>query len=121
MADTEPQPLVDFSTLPGRVRSVALPLGALALVACIADGALNGLTFALMGRWVGVYAVVTVLAAAIVTAVHALRGADAAAKRGERLSAHDVGITPRRLSAVPADDARPPAAGAAESATTDDR
>ncbi len=95
--ETTDPALVDFDGVPRRLRSMALALTALALMGCIVDGVLNGLTFALMGRWVGILVVALMLGAAVTTALHALGGADRAGKRGERLSSPDVGIAPRRM------------------------
>ncbi|HUG83494.1 MAG TPA: hypothetical protein VMM13_02970 [Euzebya sp.] len=99
-------PLVDFSVMPRRMLSVAGVVGGLALIGCVVDGALNGLTFALMGRWVGVFVVGVVVGTAVMTAVHAVGGADRAGRNGQRLASPDVGLSPRRLSAVkPGDEA----------------
>lgn len=107
--EERPAPLVDFAAIPRRLQSVAGVVAALALVGCVVDGALNGLTFALMGRWVGIFVVGMVLGMAVMTALHALGGADRAGQRGERLSAPDVGLSPRRrLNAVPDDPAADP-------------
>lgn len=95
--------LVDFSIVPRRLRTAAGVLAAVTLGGCIVDGALRGLTFQLMGRWAGAFAVTFLIAAAVITALHAAVGADRASRRGERLSSPDVGITPRRLNAVPDD------------------
>lgn len=103
-------PLVDFSVIPRRLQSVAGVVGGLALIGCVVDGALNGLTFALMGRWAGVFVVGLVAGTAVLTALHAVGGADRASRRGQRLASPDVGLSPRRLSAVPpAEDDAPPA------------
>lgn len=101
VADEQPRPLVDFSDVPGRLQTSAGIIAALVVIGCVVDGALNGLTFALMGKWAGLFAVLMLAATAVVTAFHALGGADRADKRGERLSSPDVGISPRRLSSVP--------------------
>lgn len=94
------EPLVDFGAVPRRLQSVTGVVGALALLGCVIDGALNGLTFALMGRWVGIFVVGMVAGMAVATALHALGGADRAGRRGERLSSPDVGLSPRRLASV---------------------
>ena len=91
-----PRPLVDFSDLPGRLQTMAGALALLTLLACIVDGAINGLTFALMGRWAGIFIALALLGTAVVTGLHAAGGADRAARRGERLSSPDVGLAPRR-------------------------
>jgi hypothetical protein len=101
VADEQPRPLVDFSDVPGRLQTTAGIIAALAVIGCVVDGALNGLTFALMAKWAGLFAVTLLVTTAVVTAFHALGGADRADKRGERLSSPDVGISPRRLSSVP--------------------
>ncbi|MGI9018383.1 MAG: hypothetical protein ACR2HR_14985 [Euzebya sp.] len=120
----EHRPLVDFSDVPGRLQTSAGILSALAVLGCVIDGALNGLTFALMGRWVGIFAVAMLIATAVITAGHALGGADRAGKRGERLASPDVGLSPRRLSAVQDQADRPAAEDhardeASDSSTTD--
>ncbi len=97
-------PLVDFGPVPRRLQTVGGVLAALSLLGCVVDGVLNGLTFALMGRWVGIFVVTMVGAAAVTTALHALGGADRAGRRGERLSSVDVGIAPRRFQVTPEDD-----------------
>jgi hypothetical protein len=94
--DVPAEPLVEFDGLPSRLLSVGLSLCGLALVGAVVDGAVNGLTFGTLGRWVGLLAVALLVAAAITTALHALRGADRAGRRGERLSSPDVGLAPRR-------------------------
>ncbi|CAN5362216.1 hypothetical protein BH23ACT9_BH23ACT9_16350 [soil metagenome] len=107
MDQPDPPPLVDFDALPRRLQTVAGVVGALALVGCVVDGALNGLTFALMARWAGLFVVGLLLGMAVMTALHALGGADRAGVRGERLSSPDVGLSPRKLTAVP-DEQGPP-------------
>ena len=84
---------------------MALALAVLALVALVVDGLANGLSFAIMARWAGVFLLAMTLSAAVLVAVHALRGADDAQRRGERLSGGDVGlIPPRRPPAAPGGD-----------------
>ena len=102
MSDTSPGggQLIDFGGVAGRLRVSAVVVAALALLGCVVDGVLNGLTFELIGKWVGIFAAAMLVTTAIVTAVHALGGAGRAGRRGERLSAPDVGLSPRRLSAV---------------------
>lgn len=103
MDEEQGAPLVDFADVPRRLQSVAGVVGAIALLGCVVDGALNGLTFALMGRWAGIFVVGVVAGMALATALHALGGADRAGRRGERLASPDVGLSPRRLASV--DDA----------------
>jgi hypothetical protein len=93
-------PLVDFTGLPARLQAVGVGLAALALLGCVVDGVLNGLTFALMARWVGIFGGALLLATAVTTALHALGGAGRASARGERLASPDVGVAPRRLTGV---------------------
>lgn len=97
---TEP-PLVDFDALPRRILQVVMPVGLAAVVGCVVDGVVRGLTFARMGQWLSIFIVVSIVGVAITTALHALRGAGRAADRGERLTSPDVGLAPRRLRAVP--------------------
>ncbi|WP_370328187.1 hypothetical protein [Euzebya sp.] len=109
--DPQERPLVDFRDVPGRLQTSAGALAALAVLGCVVDGALNGLTFALMGRWAAMFAAAMLLATAVITALHALGGAGTADRRGERLSAPDVGIRPRRLARVEDPVAEDAAAG----------
>lgn len=106
MADRDRVPLVDFEELRSRVGGVLIPIAGLSLLGAIIDGAIRGLTFALLGRWFGIFVLGSVLGVAIATALHAARGADRANRRGERLSSPDVGLAPRKLRTEPdpADD-----------------
>ena len=103
-ADHQRDQLVDFTGLPQRLRGLLAVLGALAVLGCIVDGVLNGLTFALMGRWFGLFLIAAVLVIAVATALHAMSAADRAQRRGQRLSSPDVGLTPRRLREEPSSD-----------------
>ncbi|MEE8601040.1 hypothetical protein [Euzebya tangerina] len=96
-AESEPDALVDFTQVPRRLQTAVVVSAALALLGCVVDGAINGLTFALMGRWGGIFVLVALLSGAAVTAIHALGGADRAGQRGERLAGPDVGLSPRRF------------------------
>ncbi|CAN5649370.1 hypothetical protein BH24ACT15_BH24ACT15_07160 [soil metagenome] len=93
--------LVDFTGVPRRLQTAGGILAAVMVAGCVLDGAINGLTFGVIGRWAGLFAVGMLLATAVITAAHALAGAERAGKRGQRLSAPDVGIRPRRLNVVP--------------------
>ena len=88
--------LVDFDLLRHRVGATLAPIAGLSLLGMVVDGAIRGLTFALMGRWVGIFVLVSVFGIAVMTALHALGGAGRAEERGERLSSPDVGLAPRR-------------------------
>lgn len=90
------EPLVDFDAVPRALRLAVGLITVGVLVGAVVDGLLRGLTFQTLGRWAGIYVVVLVLVAAVVTAVHALRGAGRAGSRGERLTSDDVGLLPRR-------------------------
>jgi hypothetical protein len=98
--EAAPVAIVEFGTLSRRLQTGGLVLAGLALLGCVADGVLRGLTFATIGRWAGIFAVALLLTSAVVVAVHALAGAGRAGRRGDRLSSPDVGIGPRRLGAV---------------------
>lgn len=78
------------------MRAVAGAVLVGALIAIVIDGMLNGLSFAVMLRWAGAAVIGLLLLAMIGVAVHALRGAGSAQRRGERLAADDVGLMPRR-------------------------
>ncbi|MGH8910735.1 MAG: hypothetical protein ACRD0K_30630 [Egibacteraceae bacterium] len=88
--------LVDFRRLAGRLRGAAGLLGVVAVAGVIVDGLRSGLTFAVMVRWMGVFVLGMLVVTAVLVALHALRGADAAARRGESLSRPDVGLVPPR-------------------------
>lgn len=88
--------LLAFGPLLARLQTAAGVLAVLALAAIVVDGLRNGLSFAIMGRWIGVYVAAMLVASAVAVAVHALGGAGRAQRRGERLSSPDVGLAPRR-------------------------
>ena len=122
--ESEPEQLVDFAQVPRRLQTAVALAAAAALLGCVIDGALNGLTFALMGRWGGVFVLLALLFGAAVTAFHALGGADRAGRRGERLASPDVGLSPRRmegrdlLSTAPPPDAELAGAGSTGAGST---
>ncbi|MGH8904162.1 MAG: hypothetical protein ACRDYA_21390 [Egibacteraceae bacterium] len=87
---------LDFRALGARLRGAAAVLGAVAVVGVVIDGLQSGLTFAVMVRWTGAFILGLLLVAAGFVAVHALRGADTAQRRGESLSGPDVGLVPPR-------------------------
>lgn len=95
-ASREPPRLLDFAALAARLRTVTVVLAVLAVAATVIDGLLGGLTFGVMLRWAGVFVVAMLLCAGVSVAVQALRGVDAAQRRGERLSGGDVGLVPPR-------------------------
>lgn len=88
--------LGDFPSLGTRLRTLATGLAVAALLAIVVDGMVRGLSFASMVLWVSVFAVCLLVGAAVSVALHALRGAGTAQRRGERLSGDDVGLFPRR-------------------------
>jgi sugar phosphate permease len=88
--------LVDFKALAVRLRTAAGILGIFAVLGVVVDGLRIGLTFAVMVRWAGVFVLGMLVVTAVLVALHALRGADTAARRGESLSGPDIGVVPRR-------------------------
>jgi hypothetical protein len=88
--------LADFPGLAARLRTVATVLAVAALLAIVVDGIVRGLSFSVMILWLSVFAGGLLIATAVSVAVHALRGADTAQRRGERLAGDDVGFLPRR-------------------------
>lgn len=95
--DPGPQgPLVEFPPLAARVRTAVTVLAALALVAVVIDGLVNGLSFTVMIRWLSAFVVGLVVVVGVNVALHALRGAGAAQRQGERLAGDDVGLVPPR-------------------------
>lgn len=89
-----PGPLLDFRPLAVRLQAVAGVLAVATLVAIVVDGLRNGLSFAIMGRWIGLFVAVVLVVAAVSVAVHALAGLGAAGRRGERLGSDDVRMAP---------------------------
>ena len=90
--------LIDIAALAVRLRYVAGGLAVLALVGAVVDGLRNGLTFSLLARWIALLAFFLVIAAALLVAIQALRGAGHAARRGQRLAGRDVGLIPPKRS-----------------------
>jgi hypothetical protein len=90
--------LLNFGALASWLRRAAAVLGVIAVVGVVVDGLQSGLTFAVMVRWTGAFVLGLLLVTAIFVAIHALRGADTAQRRGESLSGPDVGLVPRRRS-----------------------
>ena len=90
------QGLLDFGALAGRLRVAAAVLGVITVAGVILDGLRSGLAFAMMVRWAGAFVVGMVVVTAVLVALHALRGADTAQRRGESLSGPDVGLVPPR-------------------------
>lgn len=96
MTPEDSAPLLDFAALRGRLRRLLPLLAALAVVGAGLDVAAGGLSAGVLLRWATVLAVLVLVALAVLTAVHALSGADRAQRRGERLAGHDVGLVPTR-------------------------
>jgi hypothetical protein len=94
--DTDRGPLLDFGVLAGRLAAAALALGAVVFIAVVVEGLREGLTFGLMGRWLAVFVVAFLVAAALVTGGHALAGALRVRRRGGRLKSDGVGFLPPR-------------------------
>jgi hypothetical protein len=92
----DPEPLVDFAAPAARLRRLLPVLAVLAVVAAGVDAQRSGLTLGLVLRWGTVLALAALLSLALLTAVHALGGADRAQRRGERLAGDDVGLLPGR-------------------------
>jgi len=89
-------PIVEFPRLAARVRTSVAVLAALALVAVLVDGLVNGLSFTVMIRWLSAFVVGLVVVIGVNVALHALRGAGTAQRQGERLAGDDVGLVPPR-------------------------
>lgn len=95
-ADSPGDRVVAFPPLAARLRAIAAVLAVATLLAMVVDGIVRGLSFGAMVVWVSVYGGSLLIATAVLVALHALRGADRAQRRGERLSGDDVGLVPRR-------------------------
>jgi hypothetical protein len=89
-------PLLDFAAPLARLRRLAPAIGALAVVGATADALTGGLSVGVAVRWLTAAAAMTLAALAVLTALHALTGADRAQRRGERLAGEDVGLLPAR-------------------------
>ena len=95
-ADSPGDRVVAFPPLAARLRATAAVLAVATLLAMVVDGVVRGLSFGAMVVWVSVFVGSLVVVTAVTVALHALRGADRAQRRGERLSGDDVGLVPRR-------------------------
>ena len=87
------EPLIDLDALAKRVGRVALGAVVLGLLAAVL-AAFTGVNSILSFLFVA--AIVLVVGVVALVAVSALKGADRAQKRGERLSGDDVGLLPTR-------------------------
>lgn len=95
---TGPGQLVDFAVVAGRLPGVAAVAAAVCVIGAVVDGLRVGLSFAVLARWASIFAGLVLLGFVLVVAMSAYRGATAAQRRGERLSAPDVGPMPSRRS-----------------------
>jgi hypothetical protein len=91
-------PLTDFAQLRRRVGRAGLAVAAVFLVGLVVDAVAGGLTAEKVLRWVSAALATALVATAVLAALHALRGADSAQKRGERLAGDDVRLRPARRS-----------------------
>lgn len=98
MSDSQPpgHRLLDYPRLAGRLRVSTVVLAMIAFAGAVVEGLADGLSFAVIGRWAGLFVVSAMLVAAVLVAAHAYRGADRAQRGGERLSGDDVGLLPPR-------------------------
>jgi hypothetical protein len=94
--DRSDQPLLDFAVPLARLRRLLPAIAVLAVLGAAVEAMGAGLSAALVLRWATVVGVVAVAALAVLTAVHALGGADRAQRRGERLAGQDVRLLPAR-------------------------
>ncbi len=92
-SDTQPR-IADFSDLPRRVRAVAGVVAALTAVVIVVDAVVRGPSVVAIIRWSTAGAALVLSISTVLALLHALRGMDAAQKRGERLSGEDVRLRP---------------------------
>lgn len=88
--------ILQFSDLVRQVRWVAVVVAGLTAVVVAADAVLSGPSLVAAVQWVGAGLALVLSISTVLAVVHALRGMDAAQKRGERLSGDDVGWRPPR-------------------------
>lgn len=89
-------PLLDFTALARRLRVLAAAVGVLACGGVVVEVALGTAIVPAAVRWTTGGLVVLVVGAAVLVALQAYRAADTAQRRGERLTAGDVGFLPPR-------------------------
>ena len=87
--------LVDFRVVVRRLFWAAVVLAAGAVVGATVQGVIRGLTFAVLVQWTALFALAFVIVGAGLLAAHAIGGARAARRRGERLASNDIGLAPR--------------------------
>jgi hypothetical protein len=91
-------PVVDFGRAGRRLRTSAVVLGALAVLAWLVHGLLgNGPDPADLGAWGGAALFGMFLVELVVVGGSALRGMLRAGDRGDRLAGGDVGLLPPQL------------------------
>ncbi len=91
----QPQdPLLDFALLVGRLTRVLPMVAAVAVLGATAELVTVGFSAVLVVRWLTILVVLVLVTMAVLTAAHAMGGADRAQRRGERLASDDVRLTP---------------------------
>lgn len=92
-------PIVDFARAGRRIRTSAVVLGTVVVVAWLMTGLLGGgLDPRHLGAWGGVALFGMFLVEVVVVGGSALRGMLRAGDRGERLAGGDVGLLPPQLT-----------------------
>jgi hypothetical protein len=87
-------PLLDFAALSGRLGRVVPIVAALAVLGAAGELVTAGASLALVVRWASIFVALLLAVLAVLTATHALGGADRAQRRGERLASDDVRLLP---------------------------
>lgn len=95
-ADEQDRTVAGFGRVADRVRVAAAVIAVLVFVGAVADGVVGGLSFAGLARWAGVFLAAVLAATAVAVALDAYGRADAAQRRGDRLTGDDVRVLPPR-------------------------
>lgn len=95
------EPLLDFAILRRRMRVAVWCLGGLTAVGMLVEVGRGGSVWPAALRWATTAVAGALLVTAVLVALQAYRAADAAQRRGDRLSGDDVRLTPPRPSPEP--------------------
>lgn len=99
MAAGERPPIVDWRQTARRLRTLALVIGGLVLLAWVVRGLVgDGFTLSALAEFAGLGLLLTFVAEVVVVGGSAVRGLLAAGERGDRLASSDVSLLPPQLT-----------------------